>query len=350
MSDQYSANYLLRRLLGLMRFSPYMTIAAAISIFTSIGFSLLLPLLIRGLINTGVASGNRRAITEYALGIAGACLGAVGQAGGFVLDGEKTFISNAGIASHFVVFANADPEAGRKGISAFLVEAEAPGLSIEIVSFAFPKGLPREADLVFDVRFLRNPFYVPELKSLTGLDARVSGYVAGDPDFASFLARMTALITPLLPRMHGRGRPLTFHAWTPGATLVPGPMQVMEPPPDSPVVIPDIVLAPLLDVAPDWRFWKLWTMPYERLHSHAWTDAVIGAAGLAFTGLTFLLVLLIGSMFELIGIKLVMQMFETGWFPWMLAGAAFGLFGDATPHRHLAISASLPDRRSSDRR
>jgi hypothetical protein len=78
------------------------------------------------------------------------------------------------------------------------------------------------------------------------------------------------------------------------------------------------------DVAPDWRFWKLWTMPYERLHSHAWTDAVIGAAGLAFTGLSFLLVLLIGSMFELIGIKLVMEIFETGWFPWMLAGAAFG--------------------------
>lgn len=78
------------------------------------------------------------------------------------------------------------------------------------------------------------------------------------------------------------------------------------------------------DVAPDWRFWKLWQMPYERLHSHAWTDAVIGAAGLAFTGLTFLLVLLIGSMFKLIGINLVMEAFETGWFPWMLAGAAFG--------------------------
>ncbi len=78
------------------------------------------------------------------------------------------------------------------------------------------------------------------------------------------------------------------------------------------------------DVAPDWRFWKLWQMPYERLHSHAWTDAVIGAAGLAFTGLTFLLVLLIGQMFKLIGINLIMEAFETGWFPWMLAGAAFG--------------------------
>jgi hypothetical protein len=78
------------------------------------------------------------------------------------------------------------------------------------------------------------------------------------------------------------------------------------------------------DVAPDWRFWKLWQMPYDRLHSHAWTDAVIGAAGLAFTGLSFLLVLLIGSMFKLIGIELIMKLFETGWFPWMLAGAAFG--------------------------
>ena len=49
----------------------------------------------------------------------------------FVLEGDKTFISNAGIASHYVVFANADPAAGKKGISAFLVEAEAPGLTIE---------------------------------------------------------------------------------------------------------------------------------------------------------------------------------------------------------------------------
>lgn len=78
------------------------------------------------------------------------------------------------------------------------------------------------------------------------------------------------------------------------------------------------------DVAPDWRFWKLQTMPYERLHSHAWTDAVIGAAGLAFTGLTFLLVLLIGSMFELIGIDLLMRLFKSGWFPLMLVGTAFG--------------------------
>ena len=78
------------------------------------------------------------------------------------------------------------------------------------------------------------------------------------------------------------------------------------------------------DVAPDWRFWRLWWMPYERLHSHAWTDAVIGAAGLAFTGLTFLLVVLIGQMFKLIGINLIFDLLNDEWFGWMLAGAAFG--------------------------
>ncbi|AJA09300.1 hypothetical protein SKP52_12025 [Sphingopyxis fribergensis] len=78
------------------------------------------------------------------------------------------------------------------------------------------------------------------------------------------------------------------------------------------------------DVAPDWRFWKLWQMPHERLHSHAWTDAVIGAASLAFVGITFLLVVLIGQMFKLIGINLIFDLLNDEWFGWMLAGAAFG--------------------------
>jgi hypothetical protein len=78
------------------------------------------------------------------------------------------------------------------------------------------------------------------------------------------------------------------------------------------------------DVAPDWRFWKLWAMPYDRLHSHAWTDAVIGAAGLAFVGIAFLLTVLIGQMFKLIGINLIFDLLNDEWFGWMLAGAAFG--------------------------
>jgi UPF0042 nucleotide-binding protein len=84
--------------------------------------------------------------------------------------------------------------------------AGGPALAVEIVSFAFPRGLPREADMVFDVRFLRNPFYVPELKPLTGLDIPVAQYVAADPDHDAFIARMTALIAPLLPRMVNEGK------------------------------------------------------------------------------------------------------------------------------------------------
>ncbi len=78
------------------------------------------------------------------------------------------------------------------------------------------------------------------------------------------------------------------------------------------------------DVAPDWRFWKLWQMPYARLHSHAWTDAVLGAAALAFVGVTFLLVLLIAEMFHLIGVDLIRDLLNDEWFGWMLSGAAFG--------------------------
>jgi len=62
---------------------------------------------------------------------------------GWRLDGEKTLISNVGIADHFVVFANADPAAGRKGITAFLVEATAPGLRTEALALSSPHPLGR---------------------------------------------------------------------------------------------------------------------------------------------------------------------------------------------------------------
>lgn len=78
------------------------------------------------------------------------------------------------------------------------------------------------------------------------------------------------------------------------------------------------------DHAPGAGYWHLWRLPYNSLHTHAWTDAVIGAAAMAFVGITFLLVLLIGQMFKLIGIGFIMDLLEEGWFAFMLAGAAFG--------------------------
>ena len=61
----------------------------------------------------------------------------------WVLDGEKVFISNVGIAHHYVVFANADPEKGKKGISAFLVDARAPGLATEPIAMSVDHPLGR---------------------------------------------------------------------------------------------------------------------------------------------------------------------------------------------------------------
>lgn len=82
----------------------------------------------------------------------------------------------------------------------------APRLSIFVTSFSFRQGLPREADLVFDVRFLANPHWVPQLRALTGLDDAVAAHVAADPDFEIFFERMTGLLRPLLPRYNREGK------------------------------------------------------------------------------------------------------------------------------------------------
>ena len=66
------------------------------------------------------------------------------------------------------------------------------------------------------------------------------------------------------------------------------------------------------------------SLPYGRLHGHAWADAVIGAASLAFTAIVFLLAYLIAALFDLIGIEQVRRLLDEGWFEWMLAGFAFG--------------------------
>lgn len=62
---------------------------------------------------------------------------------GWVLDGEKVYISNVGVANHYVVFANADPERSKKGISAFLVDAQAPGLATEPIATSIDHPLGR---------------------------------------------------------------------------------------------------------------------------------------------------------------------------------------------------------------
>ncbi len=91
----------------------------------------------------GILSGERLgafALTEPDAGsdVASMSCRARAQGDNFVLDGEKTFISNAGIAGQYVLFAKTDPDAGRKGISAFIIEPDDPGLAIEPIQVIAP--------------------------------------------------------------------------------------------------------------------------------------------------------------------------------------------------------------------
>jgi len=87
----------------------------------------------------------------------------------------------------------------------FPVQAD-PGLPIFVTSFSYRRGVPRDADLVFDVRFLRNPHYDLALRPLSGLDAAVGAHVAGDTGFDDFFRHLTDLIGPLLPRYAAEGK------------------------------------------------------------------------------------------------------------------------------------------------
>jgi len=90
-------------------------------------------------------------------------------------------------------------------VDLFLENRES-GLLINCMSFGFKYGLPREADLVFDVRCLPNPFYVPELSSLTGLTTEVQEYVMGFEEARNLLHKLTDLIDFLLPLYHSEGK------------------------------------------------------------------------------------------------------------------------------------------------
>jgi UPF0042 nucleotide-binding protein len=81
-----------------------------------------------------------------------------------------------------------------------------PPLVVFVTSFSYRQGVPREADLVFDGRFLNNPHYVPALRPLTGRDEPIVRYVEDDPGFPQFFSALTALIEPLLPRFAAEGK------------------------------------------------------------------------------------------------------------------------------------------------
>jgi RNase adapter protein RapZ len=81
----------------------------------------------------------------------------------------------------------------------FTQEQSARRLTISLITFGYKFGVPYDIDLLFDVRFLRNPYFVPDLKPLTGEDPRVRSYVLDDPDAKGFLDRLEQFFAYMIP-------------------------------------------------------------------------------------------------------------------------------------------------------
>jgi len=79
-------------------------------------------------------------------------------------------------------------------------------MAITFMSFGFKYGIPHEADIVFDVRFLPNPYFIRELKELDGNDRRVSGYVFSRPETAAFLEKIKDLLLFQIPLFEREGK------------------------------------------------------------------------------------------------------------------------------------------------
>lgn len=110
-------------------------------------------------------------------------------------------------ADKIIDTSNYSPHQLRKYITTnYGIDAAGKGLSILIISFGFKYGVPENLDLLFDVRFLPNPYFIPELKPLKGTDTEVSEFVLIQAETVEFLVHVTTLLDFLLPHYIKEGR------------------------------------------------------------------------------------------------------------------------------------------------
>lgn len=111
------------------------------------------------------------------------------------------------IADHTLDTTLFKPQDLREAIRQLYADEKAqPPLRVRLVSFGFKYGVPADADLVFDVRFLRNPHYVPQLKPKPGTDPAVRAYVLSDAETQEFLETIRNFLAYLLPRYEREGK------------------------------------------------------------------------------------------------------------------------------------------------
>lgn len=110
-------------------------------------------------------------------------------------------------ADHIIDTSNLTPKQFREEIVNIFVEGKTfSGIIINIVSFGFKYGIPIECDLVFDVRFIPNPYYIDSMRRLTGLNETVRDYVLQAPETVEFIAKLTDMLDFLIPNYTREGK------------------------------------------------------------------------------------------------------------------------------------------------
>ncbi len=126
-----------------------------------------------------------------------------------IMDGirrERQVVSALRHRADLVIDTSALTPADLKRVLTGHFALDARGMHVFVTSFAYRNGVPRDADLIFDVRFLDNPYYVDDLRTLTGHHPAVAAHIERDVDFAPFFDRLWRLLRPLLPRYEIRGK------------------------------------------------------------------------------------------------------------------------------------------------
>ncbi|MER1990680.1 RNase adapter RapZ [Solibacillus isronensis] len=120
---------------------------------------------------------------------------------------ERELLSEVkGRAKSIVNTSKLKPRELRERIAQEFSNMSSPTFSLNIMSFGFKHGLPIDADLVFDVRFLKNPYYVDELRHKTGLQTEVSSYVLATEETQQLIAKLTDLFTFMIPHYRNEGK------------------------------------------------------------------------------------------------------------------------------------------------
>lgn len=111
------------------------------------------------------------------------------------------------LADSYIDTSDMKPRQLREELRAlFSKETDKDGLNVMVYSFGFKHGAPVDADIVIDVRFLPNPFYIPELRGLTGLDKPVADFVLGHEETQSFLVAWENLLNCVMPGYVAEGK------------------------------------------------------------------------------------------------------------------------------------------------